>query len=161
MKTEVRTNFKKRNNDTRRVKRSISTYVKKVHDLMEVEKEVESLSNIHMIIGACIGGKGITTLEELREEMIKTFLENQPDLTKGENMFWQIEASSSKCILKTSSNVSFGYKLKYKKNEDDTEEKFVIDKEEGIEFTVVLFRENTESEEKLFAAGYKKLTADK
>lgn len=159
MKNEVRTKFNKNNGNGRgRKQKTIITYVKKVHGLLDLDKEIEDLANVHPVIGTCIGGKAIITLTEMREEMVKEFLANQPDMVAGENMFWQIEASSSKCILKTSSNISFGYRFKYKKNED-VGDKFVIDLDAGIEFTVVLFRENELSEKKLVDAGYEKVDA--
>ena len=144
---------KKSNNKNPRSKQIITMYTKRIHTA-DLENEIEIMAAIHPVIGVCLGCKDITTIDGIRNEMVKSFMENQPDIAAGENMFWQIEASSSKCILKTSSHISFGYKFKYKKN-TEAGDKFVID-DSGIEFVIVLFKEDDNIEKALEAAGYKK-----
>lgn len=62
--------------------------------------------------------------------MTQTFMDNLPDVNENENLFWAINASATRCVIKTNHKISFGWKYHYNTKADQ--------KVYDVEFTITL-----------------------
>lgn len=76
---------------------------------------IKALGELHPYIGAIFGveeGKKLSPYDAagiMADELNAHF----PDIEYGKNTRWSLNLSSTRCILKTSDRISFGWKLKY------------------------------------------------
>lgn len=88
-------------------------------------------------LAATILGDGELTTTTSARKLLGAFNDKFPCLESGENVFWALDISASRCLLKTNEHVSFGWKYRYTRDKETG--KYSISE---IEMQVTIMKQN-------------------
>lgn len=125
----------------------ITTYKKSFDDFATGINELKGISSVAANI---LGVEEELTPTTASQKVMDAFANHFPSVESGENIFWSVDISASKCVVKTNEYVSFGWKYRY--NKDRKTGKVTIS---DIEMQVTILRENPEVTKAATDAGWK------
>ena len=149
-KGQVKNNFKNQlKNVSREMRRNftITTYQKAFDDFAA---GIDELRSIDPFIASILGEEELTP-DTAAKKMIEAYTNNVPSLENRENIFWSLNSSATKCIVKTNNYISFGWQFKYNaKNKEEVELSNIVMK-------VTILRENQEITSKAKELGWEEI----
>lgn len=138
----MKTNYEGKNKKT---KKEIRTYKKTFQSFSDGVEELKKISTV----AVDIIGNAKNTPEEVSMAMFNAIADNFPTISNNGNVFWSINISTNRCIIKTDKKLSFGWKMKYDYDRE-TRTNSIFD----IEFIITDFGCSNEISEKALRSGW-------
>lgn len=145
---DFRKDLKSISKQMKKEKFQIKTYTKEFETFEEGIKELMDLNpDILSILGTDVP----ESPAEAASRMFDCVASNFPNPETGENIFWSINLSANRCVIKTNMFISFGWKLKYTKAAEGEEKNTLTD----ISMQISLLKENKDLTDNLTELDWK------
>ena len=112
----------------------ITTYKKSFDSFSAGINELREISEVAAKI---LGVEEELTPTTAAQKVMDEFANNFPSVEDGQNIFWSVDISASRCVIKTNDYVSFGWKYRYNRDRK-TGETTISD----IEMQITILQEN-------------------
>ena len=124
----------------------ITTYKKSFDDFSAGIDELRGMSSVVLDV---LGKEEELTPTTAAKKVMDSFANNFPSAEDGENIFWSVDISASRCMIKTDKHISFGWKFRYNRDRS-TGECTISD----IEMQITILRENQDITDEATANGW-------